>query len=164
MRAVLSPEAVTMRAPSGLKAADSIAPATVGSRMRAISFPVEASQMRAVLSQDAVTMRVPSGLKAAEDTELKCPRRTAISFPVAASHMCAVWSCDAVTMRLPRGLKAARELHSKTDPRDITVAAIAAVPFMLAHAESNGNVGVVGFCFGVAWPIAWLRRGLSSKP
>src|SRR3974390_1039580 len=42
----------------------------------------------------------------------------------------------------------ARELHAKTDPKDITVAAVAAVPFMLSHAESNGNVGVVGFCFG----------------
>jgi carboxymethylenebutenolidase len=42
----------------------------------------------------------------------------------------------------------ARELHAKTDPKDITVAAVAAVPFVLAHAESNGNVGVVGFCFG----------------
>jgi len=41
----------------------------------------------------------------------------------------------------------ARELHGKTDPQDITAAAIAAVPFVLAHAESNG-VGVVGFCFG----------------
>lgn len=42
----------------------------------------------------------------------------------------------------------ARELHAKTDPKDITVAAVAAVPFVEAHAESNGNVGVVGFCFG----------------
>lgn len=42
----------------------------------------------------------------------------------------------------------ARELHGRTDPQDITAAAIAAVPFVLAHAESNGNVGVVGFCFG----------------
>ncbi len=42
----------------------------------------------------------------------------------------------------------ARELHGRTDPRDITAAAVAAVPFVLAHAESNGNVGVVGFCFG----------------
>ena len=42
----------------------------------------------------------------------------------------------------------ARELHSKTDPKDITEAAIAAVPFIRTHAESNGNVGVVGFCFG----------------
>jgi carboxymethylenebutenolidase len=42
----------------------------------------------------------------------------------------------------------ARELHSKTDPKDITTAAIAAVPYIRSHAESNGNVGVVGFCFG----------------
>ena len=42
----------------------------------------------------------------------------------------------------------ARELHSKTDPRDITAAAVAAVPFLLAHAELNGNVGAIGFCFG----------------
>jgi carboxymethylenebutenolidase len=42
----------------------------------------------------------------------------------------------------------ARELHGKTDPKDITAAAMAAVPFLLTHPESNGNVGVVGFCFG----------------
>jgi carboxymethylenebutenolidase len=42
----------------------------------------------------------------------------------------------------------ARELHAKTNPQDIIAAAVAAVPFVLRHAESNGNVGVVGFCFG----------------
>ena len=42
----------------------------------------------------------------------------------------------------------ARDLHAKTDPKDLTIAAVAAVPFALHHAESNGNVGVVGFCFG----------------
>jgi carboxymethylenebutenolidase len=42
----------------------------------------------------------------------------------------------------------ARELHSKTDAKDLTAAAIAAVPFMRSHPESNGNVGAVGFCFG----------------
>ena len=55
----------------------------------------------------------------------------------------------------------ARELHGRTNPQDITAAAVAAVPFVLAHAESNGNVGVVGFCFGGAWP-SQRRRGLSS--
>jgi carboxymethylenebutenolidase len=42
----------------------------------------------------------------------------------------------------------AHELHAKTDPKDITAAAVAAVPFIRAHAESSGNVGAVGFCFG----------------
>ena len=42
----------------------------------------------------------------------------------------------------------ARELHTKTDQKDMNVAAAAAVPFMISHAESNGNVGAVGFCFG----------------
>lgn len=42
----------------------------------------------------------------------------------------------------------ARDLHAKTDVKDMTAAAAAAVPFMVSHAESNGNVGVVGFCFG----------------
>lgn len=58
----------------------------------------------------------------------------------------------------------ARELHAKTDPKDITVAAIAAVPFMLTQAESNGNVGVVGFCFGggVANRMAAARPELKA--
>lgn len=42
----------------------------------------------------------------------------------------------------------ARQLHSKTDPKDLTAAAVAAVPFLLTHAESNGNVAAIGFCFG----------------
>ena len=64
MLAVLSPDTVTMRAPSGLKAAEF----TVSSwpRRTVISCVVVASQMRAVLSPDAVTMRDPSGLKTAE--------------------------------------------------------------------------------------------------
>jgi carboxymethylenebutenolidase len=58
----------------------------------------------------------------------------------------------------------ARELHGRTDPQDITAAAIAAVPFVLAHAESNGNVGVVGFCFGggVANRVAAARPELKA--
>jgi carboxymethylenebutenolidase len=58
----------------------------------------------------------------------------------------------------------ARELHAKTDPQDITAAAIAAVPFMLTQAESNGNVGVVGFCFGggVANRMAAARPELKA--
>jgi carboxymethylenebutenolidase len=42
----------------------------------------------------------------------------------------------------------ARELHAKTDREEMIAAAIAAVPFMKAHAESTGKVGAVGFCFG----------------
>ncbi len=43
---------------------------------------------------------------------------------------------------------AARELHARTDREAMIAAALAAVPFMKAHAESTGKVGAVGFCFG----------------
>lgn len=58
----------------------------------------------------------------------------------------------------------ARELHGRTSPEDITAAAIAAVPFILTHAESDGNVGVVGFCFGggVANRMAAARPELNA--
>src|ERR1700730_15537352 len=104
-RAVLSPDAVTMRDPSGLNAAET----TTSSwpRRTAISLALAASQMRAVLSTDAVTMRDPSGLKAAENTMPRWPRRTAVSLALAASQMRAVLSADAVTMRDPSRLKAA---------------------------------------------------------
>ena len=65
-RAVLSSDAVTMRDPSGLKAADRTESAWP--LRTAIALPVAASQTRAVLSDDVVTMRDPSGLKAAELT------------------------------------------------------------------------------------------------
>jgi len=64
IRDVWSCDAVTMRDPLGLNAAEF----TMFSwpRSTASSFAIAASQMRAVLSADAVTMRDPSGLKAAE--------------------------------------------------------------------------------------------------
>ena len=68
MRAVLSHDAVTMRDPSGLKAAEFTC-ASCPCRT-VISLAVAASQMRAVMSFDAVTMRDPSGLKAASRTRL----------------------------------------------------------------------------------------------
>src|SRR5436190_13173988 len=42
----------------------------------------------------------------------------------------------------------ARELHSRTEREDMIAAALAAIPFMLKHAESTGKVGAIGFCFG----------------
>ena len=62
-RAVPSQDAVRMREPSGLKAADETGPSCLNGGVS--GWPVRASQTRAVLSSDAVTMREPSGLKAA---------------------------------------------------------------------------------------------------
>jgi carboxymethylenebutenolidase len=42
----------------------------------------------------------------------------------------------------------ARDLHQKTEREAMIAAALAAVPFMLQHAESTGKVGTTGFCFG----------------
>jgi len=82
MRAVLSCDAVTMRLPSGLKAAESTrssrrlsTPISSWPRRTAISLPLAASQVRAVLSFDVVTMRVPSELKSAEVSQLPWPPR-----------------------------------------------------------------------------------------
>jgi len=64
----------------------------------------------------------------------------------------------------PADEEQARELHSKTNPADIVAAATAAVPFVLTHPESNGNVGAVGFCFGggVANRMAAARPELKA--
>ncbi len=48
----------------------------------------------------------------------------------------------------PASEDAARELHTKTNKDDMLAAALAAVPFIQAHAESTGKVGAVGFCYG----------------
>lgn len=42
----------------------------------------------------------------------------------------------------------ARDAHTAANKDDMLAAAIAAPAFIKAHAESNGKVGVVGFCYG----------------
>lgn len=42
----------------------------------------------------------------------------------------------------------AREQHQRTDQKQMTAAALAAIPVMRDHPESTGKVGAVGFCFG----------------
>jgi carboxymethylenebutenolidase len=42
----------------------------------------------------------------------------------------------------------ARELHVTANKDDMAAAAVSAVRFLKTHAESNGKVGTVGFCFG----------------
>ena len=65
-RAVLSLDAVTMRVPSGLKAAEFSGP--LPAARAAIERPKAASQMRVVPSKDAVTTRVAPSLNAAAKT------------------------------------------------------------------------------------------------
>ena len=77
-RAVPSPEAVTMRAPSGENARSTRRPRGLAGRR----FPPgRRVPDRAVWSQEAVTMRAPSGENAALVTAPSWPRRTANSEP-----------------------------------------------------------------------------------
>ena len=87
-RAVLSAEAVTIRSPDRLNAAQLTAPSCWKMKIWA---PVRASHSRAVLSLDAVTMRSPEGLNAAQLTAPSC-WKTRIWAPVRASHSRAVLS------------------------------------------------------------------------
>jgi carboxymethylenebutenolidase len=48
----------------------------------------------------------------------------------------------------PADQEQARDLFGKTDPAKIAGDILAAVPWLSAHAESNGKSGVVGFCYG----------------
>ena len=88
MRAVLSHEPVTTRAPLGLKEADQ----TPNSwPLRTISScPLRASSTRAVLSHDATTSFDPSGLNTADIKAADPARSVAISSPVLAFQMRAV--------------------------------------------------------------------------
>ncbi len=99
MRAVLSPDPVTTRAPS----ADSATLVThfVWPLSTRSSAPVAASQIRAVLSHDPVTTRAPSADSATLQTIPVWPLSTRSSVPVAASQIRAVLSADPVTMRAP---------------------------------------------------------------
>src|SRR5262249_28411783 len=101
-------DAVRMRDPSRLKAAEVTEPAWP--RRTAISLALAASQMRAVLSADAVTMRDPSPLKAADSTVPSWPPRakrqfackTAAASAVVAGEALALSAGNARSMRVPR--------------------------------------------------------------
>ncbi len=58
----------------------------------------------------------------------------------------------------------ARALHSKTNQADILAAALAAVPFLRAYPESDGNVGAIGFCFGGTIVNEMAAMSRTSKP
>ena len=104
-RAVLSSDAVTMRVPSGLKAAeltDSVVAAQGRDRLAGRGVP----DARGVVPRRRDDAR-PVGAEGGGTTGPWWPLRTAIALPVAASQTRAVLSSDAVTMRDPSGLKAA---------------------------------------------------------
>jgi carboxymethylenebutenolidase len=48
----------------------------------------------------------------------------------------------------PVDQEAARDLFAKTDPARIAGDIVAAVPYLANHAQCNGRVGAVGFCYG----------------
>ena len=99
-RAVLSPEAVTIRVPSGLNPAE-VTPPSWPRRTRGSPLP-SARHTRAVLSSEAVTIRVPSGLNPAEVTAPSWPRRTRIS-RCAARASCSTGQKPAMTGRSGSG-------------------------------------------------------------
>ena len=88
MRAVLSPDAVTMRDPSGLKAAES---RSSWPRRTAISWRSRRPRCGRSCPRRRDDAR-PVGAEGGGNTTSSWPRRTAISLAVAASQMRAVLS------------------------------------------------------------------------
>ena len=105
MRAVPSSDAVTIRVPSGLKAAE-ITQLSCCCLSLVSTSPVFAFHIRAVLSSEAVTIRSPVGSNAAKVTAPWWSLSDARSTPVLASQMPTVSSAEAVTMLAPSGLNA----------------------------------------------------------
>ena len=107
-KGVSTPQAVTIRRPSGLKEASRTGPGWPIAWPR--GMPLSASHERAVVSPLAVTMRRPSGLKAAFNTGPWWRIAWPNGLPVWPSHWRAVASRLAVSTRRPAasGLKRAR--------------------------------------------------------
>jgi carboxymethylenebutenolidase len=64
----------------------------------------------------------------------------------------------------PADQEQARDLFTRTDPDKIAADILAAVPWLARHAEANGKVGAVGFCYGggMALRCAVEAQGLAA--
>jgi carboxymethylenebutenolidase len=64
----------------------------------------------------------------------------------------------------PKDQEQARDLFAKTDPAKIAGDILAAVPWMASLDDSNGKLGVVGFCYGggMALRCAVEKPGISA--
>jgi carboxymethylenebutenolidase len=113
-----------------------------------VKYPGLTGEVRAYRARPKGTGRLPAVLVIHENRGLNAhiedvARRTAVAGYLAIAP-------DGLTSAggAPADQEQARDLFGKTDPAKIAGDILAAVPWLNAHAESNGKLGVVGFCYG----------------
>jgi carboxymethylenebutenolidase len=113
-----------------------------------VKYPGAKGEVRAYRARPKGTGKLPAVLVIHENRGLNAhiedvARRAAVAGYLAIAP-------DGLTSAggAPTDQEQARDLFAKTDPARIASDLLAAVPWLDAHAESNGKLGVVGFCYG----------------
>jgi carboxymethylenebutenolidase len=118
--------------------------------MEYITYPTPNGQMRAYMAKPATAGRHPAVVVIHENRGLN-PHIEDVARRAAAAGFLAV-APDALSHLggTPADVDQARSMFSQLDSAKTTQDFVAAVPFLMAHAESTGKVGAVGFCWGGA--------------
>lgn len=113
-----------------------------------LTYKSPAGEVRAYHARPKGTGRLPAVLVIHENRGLNehiedVARRTALAgyFALAPDGL-------SVAGGAPQNQDEARDLFAKTDRARIAGDIVAGVPFLKTHAQVNGNIGTVGFCYG----------------
>ncbi len=115
---------------------------------RRIAYPGTAGEVKAYLVRPKGADRLPAVIVIHENRGLNAHIEDVARRAALAGYLAIAPDGLSSAGGAPADQEQARDLFAKTDPARIASDILAAVPYVANHAESNGRVGVVGFCYG----------------
>ena len=115
---------------------------------RRIAYPGTAGDVKAYLVRPKGADRLPAVMVIHENRGLNAHIEDVARRAALAGYLAIAPDGLSSAGGAPADQEQARDLFAKTDPARIASDILAAVPYVANHAESNGRVGVVGFCYG----------------
>ena len=115
---------------------------------RRIAYPGAGGEVKAYAARPVGTQRLPALIVIHENRGLNAHIEDVARRAALAGYLAVAPDGLSSAGGAPPDQEAARDLFARTDPDRIAADILAAVPYVARHAESNGRIGAVGFCYG----------------